>query len=202
MPTSPLSPVNHLPGTSEVRDPKALRALAHPTRLALLEILTAEGEATATRCAELLNERVASCSFHLRTLAKHGFIERVPGLGREKPWRVTTSRQRISEQRIDHEQRLAVEAFADFFIDNEFARLRAWQRQRTREPAEWREAATMIGSTVWVTAEELRHIGEEVEAIAIRYSDRDGDSSRRPSDSRLARLFIASSLASTGGDTR
>ena len=36
-----------------VSDPKAIRALAHPTRLALLEILTGEGQATATRCAQL-----------------------------------------------------------------------------------------------------------------------------------------------------
>src|SRR4051794_27883368 len=58
----------------EVRDPRALRALAHPVRLELLERLT-DGPLTATQAASIVGESQASCSFHLRQLAKYGFVE-------------------------------------------------------------------------------------------------------------------------------
>src|SRR5260370_30464032 len=71
-------------------DPRALRALAHPIRLALLGMLRSEGLLTATRAGELLGESSASCSFHLRQLAKYGLVEEARGgQGRQPPWRAT-----------------------------------------------------------------------------------------------------------------
>ena len=60
-------------------DPRALRALAHPLRLSLLGMLRTEGPLTATRAGELLGESSASCSFHLRQLAKYGLVEEAGG---------------------------------------------------------------------------------------------------------------------------
>ena len=68
-------------------DPERIRALAHPLRLALLEYLDDVGEATATQCAKHTGESVANCSFHLRLLARYGFIEPAEQRGRERPWR-------------------------------------------------------------------------------------------------------------------
>lgn len=171
-----------------VSDPKAIRALAHPTRLALLEILTGEGQATATRCAELSGHSVASCSFHLRTLAKHGFIEVVPGPGREKPWRLTELRQRI-----DADSRAATAAFEEFFLGHEFARLRAWQERSSEEPEEWRQATVRGGATAWLTAAELAGFAAELEALIERWF-----TSRalgpHAGDRRPVRLFTATSL--------
>jgi predicted transcriptional regulator len=80
----------NLPG--RITDPKALRALSHPTRWKLIELLGLERTATATRCAEFTGESVASCSYHLNMLAKYGFVEQAEGgTGREKPWKLTTS---------------------------------------------------------------------------------------------------------------
>src|SRR6266704_2264045 len=71
-------------------DPRALRALAHPLRLSLLGLLRSEGPLTATRAGELVGESSASCSFHLRQLAKYGLVEEAGGgRGRERPWRAT-----------------------------------------------------------------------------------------------------------------
>src|SRR6516164_10072494 len=71
-------------------DPRALRALAHPLRLSLLGMLRTEGPLTATQAGELLGESSASCSFHLRQLAKYGLVEETGGgQGRERPWRAT-----------------------------------------------------------------------------------------------------------------
>src|SRR6266480_6150204 len=76
--------------TIELTDPRALRAVAHPTRLALIGLLRRRGPLTATRAGELIGESAASCSFHLRQLAKYGLVEEAGGgRGRERPWQAT-----------------------------------------------------------------------------------------------------------------
>lgn len=189
-----------------ISDPTAIRALAHPTRLALLDILTGEGQATATRCAQLSGQSVASCSFHLRTLARHGFIEAVPGPGREKPWRLTSLRQRIGRDG-DEEVRAAGAAFEEFFLGHEFDRIRAWLRHRDEEPAAWRDASVLGGATLWLTAPELAEIAAEVNAVIQARVDRvpadrvraDRAADDRAADDRAAerrpvRLFVATSV--------
>src|SRR5689334_1033943 len=75
-------------------DAVAIRALAHPLRLDLLDLLVASGPATAAQCGRALNVSQASCSFHLRQLAKYGLVEDTgPGPDRrERQWRVPTPR--------------------------------------------------------------------------------------------------------------
>ena len=64
-----------------------MRALAHPTRLALLDHLHAVDQATATECALVVGDSPSSCSYHLRALGKWGFVEEgEKGAGRERPW--------------------------------------------------------------------------------------------------------------------
>src|SRR5258708_22493816 len=82
----PGSPENPL----EITDPRALRALAHPARIAIMQHLALEGPATATECADIAGMSPSACSYHLRALAKYGFVEEVPSVGldrRHRPWR-------------------------------------------------------------------------------------------------------------------
>ena len=74
----------------QISDPKAIMALAHPLRLDLLELLTAIGPATAARCGRILGVPQANCSFHLRQLARYGFVQDAgPGRDRrERQWRL------------------------------------------------------------------------------------------------------------------
>ena len=69
--------------TTSVRsnDARTLRALAHPVRVALIETLSVEGPLTATEAGERIGESPTTCSFHLRQLAKYGFVEEA-GAGR------------------------------------------------------------------------------------------------------------------------
>src|SRR5437868_15177992 len=73
---------------TRVSDPKALRALAHPLRLALLDGLMSFGEQTAAQCAAAVGSTTSNCSYHLRALARVGLVERGESAdGRERPWR-------------------------------------------------------------------------------------------------------------------
>lgn len=183
--------------STTVRDPLAIRALAHPIRLALLEILGGEGQATATRCAELSGQSVASCSFHLRTLARHGFIEAAPATGKNKPWRLTNLRQRIVPplDGSDEDTRAAGRAFDDFFLDHEFARVRAWLQRRGETAKAWQRATEMFGATAWLTVDELVEINEEMNALIERhFVARLREGNRGGGDRRPVRLFVASSV--------
>src|SRR5262249_20411466 len=84
----------HEAGPPEVRkitDARTLRALAHPVRIELLEALLHGGAQTATEAGERIGETPTTCSFHLRQLAKYGFVEEAGGgQGRARPWRLTT----------------------------------------------------------------------------------------------------------------
>lgn len=174
----------------------ALRALAHPVRWKLIDLLGSESSATATRCAEVLGESVASCSYHLGILAKYGYIELKPGqVGREKPWRLTSYRQDLSGEGLGVEGELAAEAATEVFLDHELARTKDRLRRRSLEPAEWREASKMLGSTMYVTPGELREISQQLALIAQRHSDRLTDPGRRPDGAREARVFFTTSVA-------
>lgn len=71
------------------RQATALRGLAHPIRLQLLALLADERQLTSTRASALTGETVANCSFHLRQLAKYGFVEATDGDDRRHhPWRL------------------------------------------------------------------------------------------------------------------
>ncbi len=63
----------------QVSDARTMRALAHPVRIALLEMLSLEGAMTATEIGERISESPTTCSFHLRQLAKYGFVEEAGG---------------------------------------------------------------------------------------------------------------------------
>jgi hypothetical protein len=177
-------------------DPKRLRALAHPLRWKLIDLLDSEESATATRCSEVLGESVASCSYHLGILGKYGYVERVLGQpGRDKPWRLADRQQMLSCDGTSLEAELAAEAATEAFLDHEFARAKDRLRRRDHEPAEWRDASGMLGSTVYVTADELREISDQLTRIAVRYRDRQEDPALRPEGARLARVFAMTSVA-------
>jgi len=77
-----------------ITNPRLLRALAHPARIAILEHLILDGPATATQCADVAGLSPSACSYHLRALARFGFIEPDPGSavdGRQRPWRSRVS---------------------------------------------------------------------------------------------------------------
>lgn len=67
---------------------RAVKALTHPLRLRLLDLLRYDGPATASELGRRLGESSGATSYHLRQLARHGFVEDAPGSrGRERRWR-------------------------------------------------------------------------------------------------------------------
>jgi DNA-binding transcriptional ArsR family regulator len=82
-------------------DPSAIKALAHPARLVVIEALYSGQVLTATQCAALAGVSPSSMSYHLRTLAKYGIVVRAqtPGDARERPWQAAAPSLRVSVER-------------------------------------------------------------------------------------------------------
>jgi DNA-binding transcriptional ArsR family regulator len=186
-------------------DPVTIRALTHPVRLELLDVLR-EGPATATECAEATGESVASCSFHLRTLAKYGFIEPAERRGREKPWQLTSDRQDFRPAE-DPDSVRAVGAMAEVYVNRAFGNLRLWLSRLTEEPRDWQQASFVNGSSFWATADEVAELGPALEKLTSGFEGRQEDPSQRPDGARPVRLLaiahpdIAREKRRVGGQT-
>jgi predicted ArsR family transcriptional regulator len=172
-----------------VTDARAMRALAHPLRVALLEAMRRDGPITATRAAELLDESPGNMSWHLQTLAKYGFVEETgEGRGRSRPWRLTSDSRTFETSMVDPEAAAAGEALERTFVDSRIKQLREWWSRRLTYPVKWRRAAFMTDSVSYVTAAELAEIMQEVRAIYTRYNDR-ADKEKRPAGALPVRLY-------------
>ena len=177
-------------GPTTISDPERIRALAHPVRLELLDLLREVEQATATECAARVGESVASCSFHLRMLEKYGFIERAERRGREKPWRAR--RDSALDARPDRAvpgSLPAVQELASLTVAREADRVTGFLARAADEPEEWLQAITISTASFWATSEELRELSGDVQRLVDRFAGRVTDPAKRPEGARHARLF-------------
>lgn len=165
-----------------ISDLDTLRALTHPTRIALLETLGVRGAMTATEAAEYVGESPSSCSFHLRQLQRFGFVEEAGGgRGRARPWRMTELGLRFSTEEGDPATRIAARSLAQLVRDRQLERYRVWLQTRGSYPAQWREAALDWQAFAWLTSEELAEIGRRLmESIPGMYERLEDPSARPP----------------------
>src|SRR5580704_6370299 len=72
-------------------NPREIRALAHPARMAIIDALASGEELTATQCAELTGLSPSATAYHLGFLERYGFAEAAPPRPdrRERPWRAS-----------------------------------------------------------------------------------------------------------------
>jgi hypothetical protein len=171
----------------QITDARALRALAHPLRLDLVELLGRLGQATAAVCGRQLGTSQASCSFHLRQLAKYGFVEQAPPSedSRERPWRLTDL-----EQSWSADAGPAADQLERVFVRREADRILGWlAADDAADP--WRKASFIGGATVPVTVDELESLRADLRAALEPYVARLGDRSAWPGETRFVRILLA-----------
>lgn len=175
----------------ELTDPRAMRAMTHPVRLALLEALAMEGPLTATGAAEVIGESPTTCSFHFRQLAKYGLVEQAAtGPGRMRSWRLTRVGMHFTDVHEDPQTQIAARALARTLRERSFARLQAYLEARSSYPVRWQEVTGSSDFTLHVTPDELQALDEEITALLRRYRDRIADPERRPPDSLPIEMLL------------
>ncbi|MDF3288236.1 winged helix-turn-helix domain-containing protein [Streptomyces silvisoli] len=183
---------SHPVSTIHLTDPRALRAYAHPTRMRLVGLLRSQGPLTATQAAELTGESVASCSYHLRMLAKYGLVETAEGgQGREKPWQATARFTSWPNSSGDAAIAEASDALSHAVVERYFELMTRRLEARRGDTREWREAEQISDIPLYLTAAELAELGERMNELLRPYADRLADPGRRPDGARLVTLIRA-----------
>jgi DNA-binding transcriptional ArsR family regulator len=159
--------------TVQLTNPRALRALAHPIRLELISLLRRGGPLTATQAGERIGESAASCSFHLRQLAKYGLVEEAGGgRGRERPWRATAITTEWAARGGDDEADAAGAMLTRVVVERYFQSVLAWLDRRPVEDAGWVDAAGVGDAIAWMTPDELREVEGKIRGLLEPYVKR------------------------------
>lgn len=195
------------PELRKITDARTLRALAHPVRIAILEALSLGGAMTATEVGEQIGESSTTCSFHLRQLAKYGFVEEAGGgKGRARPWRMTTHGMEITNTHDDPDTEIAIDALVSLIRERQLDRYRTWRETRATYPRRWRDAAEDADLVFHLTAEELKQLSEDLLALLrSRFPERNTDPSLRPPGSVPVEMLVLAyplSLPPADGDDR
>lgn len=156
-----------------IADPRALRALAHPLRLSLLDHLMAFGPQTASQCAQAVGSTASNCSYHLRSLARFGLVESMEGAdGRERPWRSVATGLQFGTEGAgpqDTAVSLAERVLAHDRIDRGAQLAHRALDEADTFSAEWREAMGSASYALRMTPAELSALGEKLDALIRPY---------------------------------
>lgn len=184
MASRPLVPPLLQGKTLVLRDPRAIRALAHPARLAVLDELFDETvERTATELASAAGISASAMSYHLRALDRFGIIERAGSRsdGRDRPWRRVGS-----HLTLDSGQREGDSAATMAFVDQVLEQLRRRWEAAVQNPTQ--DLTSQIShDKLWLTDDERHELSDRLTDAVEKYLDRrrTGD---RHSDAREVEL--------------
>lgn len=177
----------------------AIKGLTHPIRIRLLDALRVHGDLTATQCAALVGESVASCSFHLRQLEKYGHVVRAEQRGKERPWTLASRGYSVRPEAADEIALGAAQEFGAVWLTEQFARLQGWVADAGSDDPEWVQAAVQTSVEVWATREELEEFSREVVRLARSLRERATGDDARPEGARRVQFFGAV-WPNSGGD--
>ncbi|MEN3539701.1 helix-turn-helix domain-containing protein [Microbispora sp. ZYX-F-249] len=174
-----------------VRDSRTLKAVAHPLRVRLLGELRTNGPATATELAGRLGESSGSTSYHLRQLARYGFVEADPGRRdrRERRWRAIhrfTSWSDV-EMAATAEGREAAAFLRRRQLEKLTADVENFERERDLWSEAWVEAAGMSDLVVRLSPATVAALYERVSTMFLEAAERDRDDP----DARTVAVLLA-----------
>jgi DNA-binding transcriptional ArsR family regulator len=166
-----------------------LRALAHPLRLQLLQVLHADGPSTASQLARRLGESSGATSYHLRALHRAGMVEEAEQRnGRERWWKRSPEHlvipNSVPPDASDSERAELQAAHAQIesmFVERDEAALQRWMEIRYDLPLEWQDSQWIGNFRMWATAAEVLSFVESVLELAepLRKAPEAGDSERQ-----------------------
>jgi hypothetical protein len=189
---SPDTPPPDASRVREITDARTLRAVAHPVRIAIIEEMLLGGAMTATQIGEQIGESPTTCSFHLRQLAKYGFVEEAGGgRGRARPWRLTAVGMSYGSGTKDPEFDIAATALTRLVRERQLARYQNWLATRSSHPARWQEVGQDSQYLLYLTADELEELSGQVNDLLLpRMLDRLTNPASRPAGCAPVEMLV------------
>lgn len=137
-----------------------------------MRYLTAQGSGTSAELARALDLNTGATSYHLRELARHGFVEEVAERagGRQRRWRAVANDFRLPPRsRQDSDLRAAVDEVTRLSFADDVAALTRWLSEGS---GEWADAVPYSRGTIRVSSGELQAFVEEYIALVSKYARR------------------------------
>jgi DNA-binding transcriptional ArsR family regulator len=179
-------------GDLQVTDPQAMRALAHPVRLAILSHLQRNGPATATALSPHVGATPSVTSWHLRHLAGFGLVtdadpDEVPGDRRQRWWKAKARGFSVT-MGDDPESQLAARALGEQLAMAAQQQVNAWIADvGPTLPAQWQQVAGISNTSVPLTPEELEELSGRIDELIAPYVHRaEADA---PAGARIVRIL-------------
>jgi DNA-binding transcriptional ArsR family regulator len=167
------TPVNSV-GDLVLTDPEAMRALADPVRLGLLDRLRRAGTATAPELASQIRETPSAVQDHLRELEAFGLVTRRDA-AEESHWSAV-AKGFVFEIPEEPEGQAAARRLSNVMLLHYVDLPRKWAASdEPRLSLEWARAAGLLNARVAVTADELRGIQDELERVLEPFIKRESD---------------------------
>jgi len=175
--------------TLHLQDPREIRALAHPARMAIIDALASGDELTATECAALTGLSPSATAYHLKLLERYDFAEPAPARsdGRERPWRATGRRTLVDLDSSTPAGAAAAAAVGLAFVDRSLALAEEFMATAYQEAEEWQDVAFLGNADLWLTVEETRMVTAALVAVLEPYRGR--ALADRPEGSRRVRVM-------------
>ncbi|PWR04893.1 transcriptional regulator [Micromonospora acroterricola] len=175
-------PLKNPYGDFEITEPQALRALAHPVRLAILDRLQQHGPATATGLSPHVGATPSVVSWHLRHLATFGLVTDWDGATsrRERWWQAAARGFRFSLPDDAEGQAAGRQLRGEMFARYAEAPQQWLLHDEPRLDAEWRGLAGVAATRFVATAEELRQLEDAMEELLAPYVRRKDEATPPP----------------------
>jgi DNA-binding transcriptional ArsR family regulator len=164
-------------GDLQVTDPQAMRALAHPVRLAILSFLQRNGPATATVLSPHVGATPSVTSWHLRHLAGFGLVtdadpEEVPGDRRQRWWKAKARGFSVTAG-DDPDSQVAARALGEQLAAAAQQQVNAWITDvGPGLPGQWQRVAGVSNTSVPLTADELEDLSRRIDELIAPYVHR------------------------------
>ena len=175
-------------GAVVISDPAGVKALAHPARLAVIDVLYSGEILTATQCAEIAGISPSAMSYHLRALEKHGIVVRAAasGDGRERPWMRAGDMLSTSIGRPGQGNK-STQAAAGLLVDQALGldaeKLHRAMRADDEDTAgAWSRTTTYNRDLLVLTPEEARELAKQVNDVVAPFLAEKRRGRKRPVD--------------------
>ncbi len=143
----------------------ALKAFAHPLRMAMYAALRNDGPATASILGRALGESSGQTSYHLRQLERHGFVEDDPDHagGRERWWRAVGFAMDSADLLADPGTAPAAQALLHAVVAERTQTMSTWVDELSHDLS-W-EAQAAMNSTLRLTQDEAADLIARTRAV-------------------------------------
>lgn len=168
-----------------IKDAAVLKAVAHPVRRRLLDVLRVDGPSMPSVLARCTGQAVANISHHLRVLAEAGLIEEAPELARNRKehwWRMPdrSISWNLSDFGGDPADLAAADAAMSLDLQRQIELISTWLGSPASREEPWTDAAFSTDGFLRLSPAELAEMGAEILAVVDRYAGRPEAPDREP----------------------